>query len=197
MLCAVCLKSLESYVDPSSVEIVGVPGNARPPEGVAPITESQRQRHARLLSDPERRFDRDEYAYGHHKTPESWSESAAEGCVICSSLPVRTEYTEGMATLGYFTWINICLSLETHTGKTCLNMYIICGNYSYERYGRFLSYSTIQRRFNNMISEFSDAPGTWATIQHWMRSCDDKHSLCKVQSTFIPTRLLKLHTSGG
>ncbi|KAF5497576.1 hypothetical protein CGCS363_v008712 [Colletotrichum siamense] len=30
-----------------------------------------------------------------------------------------------------------------------------------------------------------------------MRSCDDKHSLCKVQSTFIPTRLLKLHTSGG
>ncbi|KAF3803851.1 hypothetical protein GCG54_00008353 [Colletotrichum gloeosporioides] len=48
-----------------------------------------------------------------------------------------------------------------------------------------------------MISEFSDAPSIWATIQHWIRSCDDKHSLCKVQSTFIPIRLLKLHTSGG
>ncbi|KAE9569185.1 hypothetical protein CGMCC3_g14779 [Colletotrichum fructicola] len=76
-------------------------------------------------------------------------------------------------------------------------MYIICENESFSRYGEFWPYSTIQRQIHNPIFESTDAPSTWATIQHWMRSCADNHTLCKVQSTFIPTRLLKLDTTGG
>ncbi|KAH0434127.1 hypothetical protein CcaCcLH18_05451 [Colletotrichum camelliae] len=100
-----------------------------------------------------------------------------------------------MATFGYFTLFSIRYGTATDTVP--ITMYTSCENGSFSDHGEFWPYTAIQRQFHNMISESTDAPGTWALIQHWIRSCADNHTLCKIQSTFIPTRLLKLDTTGG
>lgn len=93
------------------------------------------------LSNPTDRFDRKLYAYGHHQTPESFLKSAGKGCAICSSLTVKTEHTEDIATWGYFTMFYIKVGRGTHTKNTPFTISIVCENQSFGLYGRFRPYS--------------------------------------------------------
>ena len=134
----------------------------------------------------------------HHNNIEDLRQSAIDGCHLCSLLaalnPTTSEVSTSNSSKSYKLRV-ICA--QTYDGPGQIDM-IVSGYYPTTMYLSYGAPSFLKIQ-GSLRYRRTDANEIFALAKNWLHTCLEKHEKCRHSShagNFMPTRLLKVTTSG-